>query len=88
MAVVPVLTRLIEDRAVGRVLGTRPDDRFEIHAIVPAGRRQFIELVDIGFVMPAVMEFERLGGHVRRQRIDRVRQGRELKQETILPFIG
>ena len=40
---------------------------------------QFVELVDVGLVMLAVMIFKRLGGDMWFQRVDRVREAREVR---------
>ena len=67
-AVIPVLGGIVEELFVALLLGV--PDHLGQRRIGKAGlAEQLVDLVDIGLVMLAVMEIERLGRHVRGERV-------------------
>src|SRR5208282_1009810 len=65
---VVMLLRVVEERSRFR----RLENLFERSAREFGAHDQFVELVDVGLVMLAVMIFKRLGGDMWFQRVDRV----------------
>jgi hypothetical protein len=70
--VIPDLRGVVEDTA-RRLL----DDFFQRQVLEFGARNQVVQVRDVGLVVLAVVELERLFGHVRSERVLRVRQRRE-----------
>ena len=77
---IPVLRSVVKYFLLFFVFGSCFDDFLERGFFEGGAFDQLVQRIDIGFVMLAVMEFQRLGRHMRRQRIFIIRQEGEVRR--------
>jgi hypothetical protein len=85
-AVVPGLGGVVEQLLLAALAGG-PDQPGQRQAFHASRVGQLVGLVDIGAVMLAVMEIERLGGHVPAQRLPIERQVGKRERHDISPSV-
>src|SRR5207245_7985952 len=80
--VIPVLRRVVVNGAALRDAVGRGDDRLELHVGIGRARHGLVEIVDVGLVMLAVVDAERVGGDHRVQCVVGVGQGGQVERAT------